>query len=84
LWNPVVGVVRRNYLFCAPARPHPFREGDELIERFAPPIVEAHIRVFFAPSSSPWIAVALYLGPVLSAGVVRREQDYRSKASGSL
>jgi hypothetical protein len=34
-------------LFALPARSHPLREGDELVERFAPPIVEAHIRVFF-------------------------------------
>jgi hypothetical protein len=33
-------------LFALPARSHPLREGDGLVERFAPPIVEAHIRVF--------------------------------------
>jgi hypothetical protein len=63
LWNPVVGIVRRNYFFALRARSHPLREGDELIERVAPPIVEAHVRVFLAPSSSPWIAIAVYLVP---------------------
>jgi hypothetical protein len=43
---------------------HFLREGDELVEAFAPMVVEAHVRVrFLAPSSSPWIAIAVYFVP---------------------
>ena len=41
---------------------HFHREGDELVEALATMVVEAHVRVLLAPSSSPWIAIAAYFG----------------------
>src|SRR5271169_4632952 len=54
---------------------HRLREGDELVEGFAPTVVEAHVCVFFGGFL---IAVDRDRG-VLRSGAVRFEQDHRGK-----
>src|ERR1700730_8747978 len=54
---------------------HFLREGDELVEAFAPMVVEAHVRVLF---SALFVAVDRDRG-VLRASAVRFEQDHRGK-----
>src|ERR1700730_15342348 len=54
---------------------HPLRERDELVEGFAPTLLEAHLRVLFS---------TVFVGMdrdrcVFCAGAVRLEQDHRGK-----